>query len=162
MIAPLGRRTAAVRTKQRGGKHAGAADPKSAQWRRRLRPRRDAHWAGSARLWEKENTDSFIFRDRRVRSTSVETPRSSASRTANPSPSSSSARTLVASPGPSSTVASTARVSPRYVPNRPPPRPEHVHTRFGRTNTNNQTPFLHVGMAARLSNVRGPARRVGS
>lgn len=58
----------------------------------------------------------------RVRSMSVETPRSSASKTANPSPCSSSARTLVVLPGLSFTVASTARVSPRYEPTHPPSR----------------------------------------
>lgn len=50
----------------------------------------------------------------RVNSTSAATARSSASKMANPNPSSSSARTPAASPGPSCTAASTRRVSQRY------------------------------------------------
>jgi len=50
----------------------------------------------------------------RVSCTSVATARSSGSKTANPSPSSCSARTLVASPGPFCTAGNTARVSLRY------------------------------------------------
>lgn len=67
---------------------------------------------GEEILGQKRGSDDALYY--RVSCTSVATARSSGSRTANPSPSSSSARTPAALPGPSSTGDSTARVSLRY------------------------------------------------